>query len=127
VTNPNYIYRRRLLSVGYAEIEGLFISDDSSVFVDSTKREEYLTTLRLALVSAFVEHVSLLSDADGNAFVLNIDNIDFPEIVYFRIAKKADQNKTVQTNIQVLQRISSVQENNGCAQADSLRGSSSNV
>jgi len=98
VTNPNYVYRRRLLSVGYAEIEGLFISDDSSVFADSSKREEHLTMLRLALVSAVVEHASLLSDTDGNAFVLSVDNIDFQEIVAFTLPQKEDQedqNKTV--------------------------------
>ena len=122
VTNPDYVYRRRLLSrgllsrrllsVGYTEIEGLFISDDSSVFADSAKREENLITLRSALVSAVVEHSSLLSDTDGNPFVLNVDNIDFQEIVVFTLpkkeAEKEAQNKTVDDH----KPIASVEENN---------------
>ena len=122
MTNPNYIYRRRLLSrrllsrrllsVGYTEIEGLFISDDSSVFADSAKRKENLKTLRSALVSAVVEHSSLLSDTDGNPFVLNVDNIDFQEIVVFTLpkkeAEKEAQNKTVDDH----KPIASVKENN---------------
>jgi hypothetical protein len=113
VTNPNYVYRRRLFSMGYAEIEGLFISDEPSVFADASKREEHLTSLRVALVSAVVEHASLLSDTDGKAFVLSVDNIDFQEIVAFTIPKlhTSDQNKTVvtgQTNTK--QVISSVKE-----------------
>jgi len=136
VTNPDYVYRRRLLSrgllsrgllsrgllsrgllsrrllsVGYTEIEGLFISDDSSVFADSAKRKENLKMLRSALVSAVVEHSSLLSDTDGNPFVLNVDNIDFQEIVVFTLpkkeAEKEAQNKTVDDH----KPIASVQEN----------------
>jgi hypothetical protein len=113
VTNPNYVYRRRLFSIGYAEIEGLFISDDSSVFADASKREEHLTNLRVALVSAVVEHASLLSDTDGNAFVLSVDNIDFQEIVAFTIPNKQpntnDKNKTVGPTNQK-EAISSVKE-----------------
>jgi len=101
VTNPNYVYRRRLLSVGYAEIEGLFISDDSSLFADSSMREENLKTLQSALVSAVVEHSSLLSDTNGNALVVSVDNIDFQEIVAFTLPQKQDQedqNKTIDDN-----------------------------
>jgi hypothetical protein len=133
VTNPDYVYRRRLLSrgllsrgllsrgllsrrllsVGYTEIEGLFISDDSSVFADSAKRKENLKTLRSALVSAVVEHSSLLSDTDGNPFVLNVDNIDFQEIVVFTLPKKeAEKEALLVLHAASAEVVASVEENN---------------
>jgi hypothetical protein len=71
--------------------------------------------LRSALVSAVVEHSSLLSDTDGNPFVLNVDNIDFQEIVVFTLpkkeAEKEAQNKTVDDHKPIAS-VEAVEENN---------------
>jgi hypothetical protein len=75
--NPDYVYRRRLLSSSQAEIEGLFISGDERVFAEPNKREEHLTLLRTSLVRAIVEHAPVLGGLQ------NAENIDFSQVVAF--------------------------------------------
>jgi hypothetical protein len=93
VTNPNYVYlrRRRLLNSMFTEIEGLFISYDSSVFTDSSTRENHLTMLRSALVTSVLEHSVLLEDENGNSIVLKVEDIDFQELIAFELPS----NKTI--------------------------------
>ena len=93
VTNPNYVYgrrrlstiSRRLLNSIFTEIEGIFISYDVSVFADSSTRENHLTTLRSSLVASVLEHSVLLEDDNGNSIMLDVEDIDFQELVYFEL------------------------------------------
>jgi hypothetical protein len=83
--NPDYVYRRRLLSIRQTEIEGLFISGEETVFSDGNAREQHLSLLRTSLVSAIIEHAAVL---DG---LQNVENIDFSEIVAFSTPSPVDK------------------------------------
>ena len=83
--NPDYVYRRRLLSIRQTEIEGLFISGEETVFSDGNAREQHLSLLRTSLVSAIIEHAAVL---DG---LQNVENIDFSEIVAFATPSPVDK------------------------------------
>ena len=102
LTNPNYVYgrrrlstiSRRLLNSMFTEIEGIFISYDVSVFAETSTRENHLITLRSSLVASVLEHSVLLEDQNGNSIMLNVEDIDFQELVYFELPS----NKTKITN-----------------------------
>lgn len=94
VTNPDYVYSRRLLSTSEAKVEGLFISDDNAVFSQPSAREQHLNLLRTVLVSAIVEHSGLLSDDNGSTVLRNIEDIDFSQIVSFTIPTENTHNES---------------------------------
>lgn len=87
--NPDYVYRRRLLSTNVStsqtQIEGLFISGEEKVFSDGSQREQHLSLLRTSLVSAIVEHAPVLGGLQ------NVEDIDFSEIIAFATPSPEDK------------------------------------
>jgi hypothetical protein len=102
VQNPNYVYRRRLLSTE-TTIEGLFISGDKEVFEQSNVREQHLNQLRSSLVDSLQEHSSSIGSLQ------NLQDIDFSQIVSFQTPKpvlpttptpsKIDEKDKVYSNV----------------------------
>ena len=86
IRNPDYVYRRRLLSSSQTQIEGLFVSGEINVFEQPNEREKHLTLLRTSLVSAIQEHAPVLGGLQ------NVEDIDFSEITSF--ATPATEDKT---------------------------------
>jgi hypothetical protein len=102
VQNPNYVYRRRLLSTETV-IEGLFISADKQVFEQASVREQHLNVLRSSLVDSIQEHSSLIGSLQ------NLQDIDFSEIISFQAPEPVlpttpapptiDDNNQVSSNV----------------------------
>ena len=90
VKNPDYVYRRRLLAdntLAQAQIEGLFIADQTTGLAEVGKIEQSVQSLRAVLVSAISKHSAVLADSDGRPLLRSIDDIDFSEIVSFTVPK----------------------------------------
>ena len=79
VSNPDYVYRRRLLAVQQAQIEGLFISSSTDLFTGQN-----LQTLQGTLSAAIVENVNVLA-YDTSVTLPDIEDIDFAEVVFFTV------------------------------------------
>jgi hypothetical protein len=85
IRNPDYVYRRRLLSSSQTAIEGLFVTGEKKVFEETNERERHLSVLRTSLVSAIQEHAPVLGALE------NIEDIDFSQIVAFETPKSIDK------------------------------------